>query len=356
MIIRTPFPILVALATTICAPSEAVAITHPDAAFTSTASIRKRSGLSQGAKNGISVAVTLAFILLVGSIATYCVIRRRRKVLQRPARAPAAIAADEGIHFEPTYLVKGKQNAPFTNSPSVGGQPTAQGEQHAIQQAANHCTYPSQEPAYPTIPQPQPAYIPQQSTHTFSHSSTTPVYDYSYNGTTQTVPSPTNDGFAGPSYSQSYSYYQPATQPSQYQHANGTGWAQAESTLPAPIEEGKPRSHDFQYSYQSPDQTAYQTQGHTLNRSHSQQSQHSAAPVSATMTSFDDISSSNMYLIPEHIPQPTGEGEGDDRTYQAGFDGYHVPPPHAHASELPEQRKPVELMGEGHYRHYKELH
>ncbi|KAI0149465.1 hypothetical protein GGR57DRAFT_473497 [Xylariaceae sp. FL1272] len=350
MIIRTPFPVLMALAATVCEPSEAVAVSHSDAVFTVTSSLGKRSGLSEGAKNGISVAVTLAFILLVGSVATYCVIRRRRKVLQRPARAPAAIAADEGIHFEPTYLVKGKQNALFTNSPSVAGQPSAPGQQPMFQQPANEFAYPSQ-PACPTIPQPQTAYIPQQSTHTASHSSRGPVDDHSYNGTIPTAPSPSNNGVAGPSYSQSYSQYHPATQPLQYeQHANGAGWVQPEPISSAPITRSQVQSHDFQYNYQSPAQLAHQTQDQPLSRS---QSRYQTAPVSATMTSFDDITSSNMYLIPEHIPQPTGDGEDYEQIYQAGFDSYHVPPPHAHASELPEQRKPLELMGEGHY---KELH
>ncbi|KAI0447304.1 hypothetical protein F4803DRAFT_500544 [Xylaria telfairii] len=259
-----------------------------------------KRGLTEDDKIGISVAVTFIVIILVGSIAILCVIRRRRKALAKPQTR--ALGPDE-IDDE-TVVVgddSGKGEQAYYMSPPQGA------HQVLLQQAPDGTIY--QGGGYPTIP--AQTYAPQQQAHVMQYPTTHPGNTYPYSGTAYPgamVVNPSHQsGYAGPSNLQ----YQPEAHLQQQQPQQQGGhisWIYPVSTT-SPVEAIPVL--DFQYKYL---------------QDYQQQSQ-------------DPQANQDQY----HNGDATS-GQG----YQAN--PYYVPPPHPHASELPDQRKPVELMGEGHYR------
>jgi hypothetical protein len=278
----------------------------PSPTFVSPSLRHARRGLSEKAKTGISVGVTLAAILLVGSITILFVIRRRNKALTKPQTRTVGGHVDEEDMTFGDRLGKGKEEGYYmssTSAPSHG----------VFQQAPGGFIY--QGEGYPTMP--NPIYTSQQQeqqqTYPTSYTAGQPGEAYAhpgtvYPGTVMVDPSQQQNTYAGPSYSQ----YQPETQlQPQPQHGGDASWVypiSATSTVePAYIQEYHQKYlQDHQSTHQYPDQVA---------------------------------SDYNTYQSADPAPS---------QAYQE--DAYHVPPPHPHASELPDQRPPVEMMGEGHYK------
>ncbi|KAI0520957.1 hypothetical protein F5B22DRAFT_32357 [Xylaria bambusicola] len=266
--------------------------------FVSPSLKHEGGGLSDKAKAGISVGVTLGAIIIGGSLAILCVIRKRNRTLMRPETRvpPSRDVDDEDISGGDAG--KGKQ-VHYMNAPSTG--------QHGVfQQAPHGVAYHGGE--YPAIP--DQAYILPQQTQAMLPAVGQYGGTYAYSGTTYLGPTPIGanpqHGYAGPSNTQ----YQPEahihSQQQQQQQGGDLTWIYPVSTL-SPVD-GAPLQ-DIQYNYLQDYQPQVQasTSGHNQNGS----------PIS---------------------PQE----------YQN--DKYHVPLPRPDVSELPEQRRPVELMGEGHYK------
>ncbi|KAH8159228.1 hypothetical protein CIB48_g9012 [Xylaria polymorpha] len=256
-----------------------------------------KRGLTEDDKIGISVAVTFILIILVGSIAILCVIRRRRKALAKPqTRALGPDEIDDETLVVGDESGKGKQA--YYMSPPQGA------HQVLLQQAPDGTIY--QGGGYPTIP--EHTYAPQQQAHAMQYPTTHPGGTYAYPGTAYPgamVANPSQqNGYAGPSNP----LYQPEVHLQQQQQGGHISWIYPASTM-SPVEAIP--ALDFQYKYLQD----YQRQPQ------------------------DPRAKQNQY-------------HNGDATSSQGYQAnpYYVPPPRPHASELPDQRKPVELMGEGHYR------
>lgn len=254
----------------------------------------EEGGLSEDTKIGISVGVTFAFIILVGVTAVLCVIGRRHRVLTRPETrlsGPNDVEAENVA--EGDGLGKGKD----VNYMS----PASAAYYGVLPQAPDGLVYP--EAGYPAIS--GQMYAPPQQ-----HQTQTMVYPTAQSGTTYIYPDPNQQsGYAGPSNTQ----YQPESyRQSQQQQGGHISWIYPMAST-SPVDAAP--SHEFEYKYLQ----GYQRQGYDQ---HQQQQQ-------------DD-----------HYQQ-NGE-HGVNQGY--GEETYYVPPPRLDVSELADQRKPIELMGEGHYK------
>ncbi|GAP84480.2 hypothetical protein SAMD00023353_10600200 [Rosellinia necatrix] len=297
---------------------------------------RNREGrLGETAKVGISVGVTLASIILVGSIAILCVIRRRHKALARPQTRGFAssdiedenvVAGDDPGKGKDVYYM-----SPATVPPHGVPQQAPEG---FVYQGG---TYPDQTYALQQQPQTMgyPAVHPGE---TYAYSGTAyPGAAYPGTGTMAIDPSQQN-GFAGPSNTQyqyetyhqqqqqqqqqyqQEGYPQSQRQSQQQQQGGHISWIYPASTT-SPVDAAP--IQDFQYVYLQDYQQQQQ-----------QQAQGSSPDPNQTQSQNGDHTTTRGYRDDD------GDGGGP----------YHVPPPHPHASELPDQRRPVELMGEGHYK------
>ncbi|KAI3330641.1 hypothetical protein F4824DRAFT_477940 [Ustulina deusta] len=260
-------------------------------------------GLSDRQKVGLSIGVTLAAIIIAGSIAIFCVIRRRNRTLMKPeTRAPGsrdiddqnmAVGGESGTGKEVYYM-----NA------------TSTGHNDALQQAPYGFAY--QGGGYPTIPDQMYAHQQMQGMlyPTAQYGGTCVHPGTAYPGI-MAVDASQQHGYSGPSITQ----YQPEAylQPQQHHHhqqqqGGDISWIYPVSAM-SPVEQAP--AQDFQYKYLQDYQHQVQS------------------------------SSSGHYQSQDGNPTSI-------QGYQE--DTYHVPPPHPHASELPDQREPAELMGEGHYK------
>ncbi|KAI0455708.1 hypothetical protein F5B21DRAFT_470376 [Xylaria acuta] len=259
-------------------------------------------GLSEDDKIGISIGVTFAAILLVGSIAILCVIRRRHKALATPqTRAVGSSEIDDESMVVGDDPGKGKQ-VYYMSPPQAA-------HQVLLQRAPDGTIY--QAGGYSTIP--EQTYAQQQQAHAMQYPATHPGQTYAY-------PGPAYPGSA-------------VIDPSQ------------------------------QNRYAGPSNVQYQSGAHMQHQQQQQGGQISwmypvsaASPVEAILApDFQD-----KYLQDyQHQQQQPQDPYANQSQYQNGNPAsnqgyqenpYYVPPPHPHASELPDQRKPVELMGEGHYK------
>ncbi|KAI8948088.1 hypothetical protein F4801DRAFT_472435 [Xylaria longipes] len=270
---------------------------------------KKERDLSDDDKIGISIGVTFAAILLVGSTAILCVIRSRRKALSKPQTrvlGPGETGDESmGVGDEPG---KGKQV--YYMSPSQAG------NQVLLHHASDGTIY--QAGGYPTIP--EQTYAPQQQAHAAPYQTTQHGGTYAYSGATYPgaafIDPSQQYGYAGPSNAQYYpeahiqpqQYQQQQHQQQQQQQGGDISWMYPVSTT-SPVEAIP--AIDFQYKYLQDYQRQQQ----------------------------DPCANPSQY---QNGDATSGQG------YQENT--YYVPPPHPHASELPEQRKVVELMGEGHYK------
>ncbi|KAK5635741.1 hypothetical protein RRF57_011453 [Xylaria bambusicola] len=283
--------------TTIPTPTLTSSALIPTSTFVSPSLRYDGGGLSNGAKVGISVGVTLAAIIIGGSLAILCVIRKRNRTLMRPETRvlPSRDVDDEDVAEGDAG--KGKQVHSMNAPPNR--------QYSGFQQASDGVAY--QGGGYPTIP--DQAYILPQQTQAIPHPTVQYGGTYVYSGTT--YPGPTlvgthqQYGYAGPSNTQYQSAAHIHSQQQQQQGGDLT-WIYPVSTL-SPVE-GTPLQ-DIQYNYLQDYQPQVQasTSGHNQN---------------------------GNAISPQEYHN----------------DKYHVPPPRPDVSELPEQRRPIELMGEGHYK------
>ncbi|KAJ8105967.1 hypothetical protein ONZ43_g7221 [Nemania bipapillata] len=299
-----------ALSQTTTAP---VSSTAPSSAPESTSTFVSPSlnqgnggGLSQNAKIGISVGVTLGVIILLGSIAIFCIKRGRDRALARPQTRTE-------LHGEIHGEVD-EENTPVGEDPGksqevyyMSGPSTA--HNGMLPQPPDGFIYQGE---YPMIP--DQVYVPQQQAYPIIYPTAYPGDTYGYSGTaypgTVIMDPNQQNGYAGPSNTTQYiseAHIQPQHQ--LHHQRSDISWTYPVSTM-SPIE--TPPVQDLQYTY------LQDYQHHTQSPSPDQ----------------------NHY----HPNGDLGSGQG------YGEDAYYVPPPHPHASELPDQRKPVELMGEGHYK------
>ncbi|GAW16348.1 hypothetical protein ANO14919_057730 [Xylariales sp. No.14919] len=284
--------------TTTAAPSTTNSASASTSTFVSPSLNRNDGPLSEDGKIGVSIGVTFAVIILVGSIAIFCVIRRRERTLTKPQRATGSRdnLDDENVVVGGD-LGKGK-DVYYMNA-------TPNGHHGVLSPAADGSAY---QGGYPMAP--DQAYAPQGQSQVMSYPTAQYGETYAYPGTSYPSTAALDASqqnayaYAGPSNTQ----YQPEAhlhpqQQQQHQQQQGghISWIYPASTT-SPVEIGPVQ--DFQYRYLQD----YQQQGQSPS--------------------------------PGHSPDPAS----------TRGDGYHVPPPHPHASELPDQRKPVELMGEGHYK------
>ncbi|KAJ3580318.1 hypothetical protein NPX13_g237 [Xylaria arbuscula] len=272
--------------------------------FVSPALRSNGGGLSDKTKVGISVGVTLGAIIIGGSLAILCVKRRRNKALSRPeTRVPPSRDVDDENMVAGSDPGKGKQ-AHYMSAPSTA--------QHGVfQQPPYGAVY--QGEGYPTMP--NQAYIPPQQSQAIPYPTGQYAETYVYSGTaypgSTAVGTNQQHGYPGPINAQ----YQPnaaiPVQP-QYQQQQGEDltWIYPASAL-SPVE-GAPLQ-DLQCNY--------------LQDYQPPQGQASNPPQNEYQSEYQ-----NGKTVSPHDGQ------------------YHVPPPHPDASELPEQRRPIELMGEGHYK------
>ncbi|KAI0427766.1 hypothetical protein F5Y09DRAFT_22199 [Xylaria sp. FL1042] len=286
-----------------------VSSTSPNSALLPTSTFvspsLKRSdggGLSDSMKVGVSIGVTFAAIILVGSIAVLCVIRRRNRTLMKPQTR--AIASRD---TQDENMVVGGAAGKDKEIHYMNGSLT--GQSGPLQQAPDGFVY--HGGGYPTIP--GQTYAPHQQLQPISYPIAPYGETYVYPGTTYpgtTTPDASQQhGYAGPSNTQ----YQPEThlqqqQQHQQQYGGDIGWIYPVSTL-SPVEATP--AQDLQYKYLQ----NYQP--------------HMQGPSS------------------DHSQSQNGN-TNSTQGYQG--DTYYVPPPRPNASELPDQRKPAELMGEGHYK------
>ncbi|KAI0540430.1 hypothetical protein GGR58DRAFT_146322 [Xylaria digitata] len=284
----------------------------PTSTFMSPSLSQSDGALSENAKVGVSVSVTLGAILLVGSIAILCVIRRRNRVLTNPQRRVAG--SRENVDDE--NMVggdnPGKGKEIYYMSPPSNGHPGV------FSQAPNGTTYQGGG-GYPTTP--DQTYVLQGQPQATSYSTAHYGEAYAYPGTaypgTTAIDASQQNGYAGPSNTQ----YQP------------------EIHL-------QPQQHQPQQYQQQPQQQ----QGDYINWTYLVSA---ASPVEAA--SVQDVQYQYLQDYQQQGPSPSpshSQRQNGDSASTQGYQGktYYVPPPHPHAIELPEQRKPVELMGEGHYK------
>ncbi|TRX90015.1 hypothetical protein FHL15_009116 [Xylaria flabelliformis] len=224
--------------------------------------------LTENGKIGVSIGVTFAAIILVGSTAIFCIIRRRRTALSKPQTrgfGPGEIDDDSVVVGDD--LGKGKQAYHMS--------PPQASHQVLIQQSPNGTVY--QAGGYPTIP--EQTYAPQ-------HLTTNPGDISPYSGTAYSGLEPLDPsqqvGYAGPSNAQ---YLSEARLQSRQQAGDNISWRHP-STATSPID-----------GFPAPD-------------------------------------------MEERYLQDYAQQEA----------AYYIPPPRPDTVELPEQRKPLELMGEGHLR------
>ncbi|KAI0204154.1 hypothetical protein F4808DRAFT_370357 [Astrocystis sublimbata] len=266
--------------------------------------------LTEDDKIGISIGVTFALIILVGTTAIYCVIRRRRKALENPQTRSLG-PGDNGEEGMDIQNDAGKGKEVYNVNPQRAS------HQFVLHQAPNGRIY--QTGPYPIIP--AQTYTPQPPAQISP--SPYPTYQpgqmYSYPGSAYPgtpIMSPSQQSsYAGPSnmqyppeahvQAQQYQQYQQYQQPQQQQGGDHMGWtypASAISTAPVEIIPAT----DLQYRY-----------------------------------------------LQDYLQQPQDTKAGPDGhpalNEEYGENKYNVPPPHPHVSELADERKPVELMGEGHY-------
>lgn len=250
----------------------------------------EEGGLSEDTKIGISVGVTFAFIILVGATAILCVIGRRHRVLTRPeTRLSGSSDVEAENVVEGEGLGKGKDVNYM--SPASG----------VLPHAPDGSAYP--EAGYPAIS--SQMYAPQQ------HQTQTMAYPTAQSGMTYIYPDPSQQsGYAGPSntHYQTEAHRQPQQQ--QRQQGGHINWINPMAST-SPVDTTP--SHEFEYKYLQD----YQRQGYDQQQ---QQDDHH---------------------------QQNGE-HGVNQGYWE--ETYYVPPPRPDVSELPDQRKPIELMGEGHYK------
>ncbi|KAI0101385.1 hypothetical protein GGR51DRAFT_530556 [Nemania sp. FL0031] len=294
--------------TTTLAPASTTSTPASTSTFVSPSLHRGNGGgLSDDAKIGVSVGVTLAAIILVGSIAILCFKRGRHKALARP-QTRTEVYGNMDEENTPVGGDSGKAQEGYYMS----GTSTAHNGAPPQAQSHNGFVYQGGGGGYPTVP--DQVYAPQQQqqqTYPIAYPTAYSGESYIYPGTaysgTAVIDPNQQNGYTGPSHTQYQS--EAHAQPQLHQPGGDVGWVYPVSAT-SPVDTTPVQ--DIQYNYlqdyqqhtqsPSPDQTRYQ------NR---------------------DASSSR-------------QGYTDD--------AYYVPLPHPHASELPEQRKPVELMGEGHYR------
>ncbi|KAJ2975930.1 hypothetical protein NUW58_g8219 [Xylaria curta] len=257
-------------------------------------------GLSGDRKIGISIGVTLGAIILVGSIAIFCVIRRRHSALSKPeTRAPGPGDIDDENRVGEDDPGKDKGVYYMSSAATM--------HNGALVQAPDGTIY--QSGGYPMIP--EQSYSPQQQNYAMVYPPAQPGGTYGYSGTAypaiMTIDSGHQNGYAGPSNTQ----YRPEAHlqfQQQQQQGSHISWIYPVSST-SPVE--PIAAQDFQYKYlqdyQQPPQSPPLIRNQQQNR------------------------------------DPASD-QG------AAVDAYYVPPPHPHISELPDQRRPVELMGEGHYK------
>ncbi|TGJ81435.1 hypothetical protein E0Z10_g7343 [Xylaria hypoxylon] len=261
----------------------------PTSTFVSPSLKRDDAGLSDSAKVGISVGVTLAAILLIGSIAILCVIRRRNRALTKPQTR----AVGSRDNFDDENVVVGED--PAKGKEIYYMSPTPNGHHGMLSQAPDGSIYQYQGGGYPTVP--GQTYAPQGQPQAMSYPTGQYGETHAYPGTvypgTTVIGASQQNGYAGPSNAQ----YQPEVhlQYQQQQQGGEISWIYPISAT-SPVEAAHIQ-HKYLQDYQQQEQSS--------------------------------ILGHNQYQ---------------------NEDIYHVPPPHPHASELPDQRRPAELMGEGHYR------
>ncbi|KAI1178967.1 hypothetical protein F4777DRAFT_536331 [Nemania sp. FL0916] len=264
-------------------------------------SYNTKRDISETAKTGISVGVTLGALFIIGSTAILCIKRGRKMALARPETRTEG-PEDIDDTNTPAHDNVGKGEEAYymstTSNPSAGMAP----------QAPAGFVYQGE---YPTMPDQR--YAPQQPTHAMVYPNTYSEEAYGHSATAYSrnniIDPSQQNGYAGPSNTQYQGETQlyPRQQPQQWQGAH-TSWENPASTTPpgetAPMHDLQPTYlQDYQPYAQSPSPD----HGHYRSRD---------ASVSP------------------------GYGGGDDM---------YIPPPRPDASELPEQRRPIELMGEGHY-------
>ncbi|KAI0967865.1 hypothetical protein F4678DRAFT_475006 [Xylaria arbuscula] len=277
----------------------------PASTFVSPSLNQHNGGLSDKAKVGVSIGVTFAFIIIVAATAILCVIRRRNRTLLKPQTR--AIASRDVDHDN---TVAGGESGEGKGAGYMNG--ALNGHEGMFQQAPNGFVY--QEGGYPTIP--SQTYAPHQQMPAVSYPTSQYAETYVYPGTTYpattVVDANQQQGYAGPSNTQYPSQTHLRSiipqQQHQQQHGDDPSWIYPVSAI-SPVE--ATAAQDFQYKYLQDYETHIQgsNSGHAQNQN--------GTPTVA-------------------------------QGYEAN--AYHVPPPPPNVSELPDQRKPIELMGEGHYK------
>ncbi|RWA07955.1 hypothetical protein EKO27_g7151 [Xylaria grammica] len=253
--------------TTTATPSTTNSALASTSTFVSPSLNRNDGPLSEDGKIGVSIGVTFAVIILVGSVAIFCVIRRRERTLTKPQRATGSRDnLDDENAVVGGNLGKGK-DVYYMNA-------TPNGHHGVLSPAADGAAY---QGGYPTAP--DQVYAPQ--------------------GQPQVMSYPTAQ------YGETYAY-------------PGTSY---------PSTAALDASQQNTYAYAGPSNTQYRPEKQGPSK----------------------ISNTNIFKIISSRDKAGAQATSPDPASTQG-DGYHVPPPHPHASELPDQRKPVELMGEGHYK------
>ncbi|KAI1307435.1 hypothetical protein F5Y03DRAFT_352243 [Xylaria venustula] len=276
----------------------------PASTFVSPSLNQHNGGLSDKAKVGVSIGVTFAFIIIVGATAILCVMRRRNRTLLKPqTRAIASRDVDHENMGGGGESGKGK-GAGYMNG-------ALNGHNGMFQQAPNGFVY--QGEGYPTIP--SQTYAPHQQIPAVSYPTNQYAETYVYPGTTYpgttVVDANQQQGYAGPSNTQyPLQTHLQSIQPQQPQQQQGVdpNWIYPVSAI-SPVE--ATAAQDFRYNYPQD----YEKHAHGSKPSHT----HNHNANTTVAQGYEDSA-------------------------------YHIPLPPPNVSELPDQRKPIELMGEGHYK------
>ncbi|KAI1159325.1 hypothetical protein F5B18DRAFT_637351 [Nemania serpens] len=297
-------------------------------------SLSRRNGevLSDSAKVGISIGVTFAAILIIGTIAILCVKGRRSRALARPETR-----TDGPDDLDDENVVRGE-------SPGKGKDiyymsttsPTHEGA-GVLPQAPAPDGFVFHNAGYPTMP--EQIYSPQQQqqSHPAAYHAPYSADSYAYPGTgyqgyqgTTIVDPSQQSGHAGPSSThyapEAHLQPQQQQQQQQYQQGGHSSWTYSLSATSPSSEEPGP-AQDLQYQYLQDHHQYQHPQSPSPDPNHHHQDQY-------------------QY---QHHHQSTELNSGHEHGYYREDAYSPVPHQHPHISELPDQRPPVELMGEGHY-------
>ncbi|KAI1816147.1 hypothetical protein GGS20DRAFT_262734 [Poronia punctata] len=357
--------------------------------FVSPSLHKSDDGMRESTKLGISVGVTLGSIILVGSTTILCMLRRRNKALLKPQRSVPPGDGD----FETGGVVTDEA---FGKAKEESYQMTPPTAAKASRLLKSPVRFADQDGVYPTMPErayapqhpPNPTEIQQQQqypqTMAYPDRNAEIINPYATAGNTYPEIEISNysqqNAYAG---SDQYQYQHEVQQLQQHPNNQQQPYQLPHhQQLQQHQNDQQQQQQPYQLSHhqqprQEQQQPHQQPQGDHLNWVYpvSAGSASVSNPVSATSTSgtpephiqyLQDYQPKMQTSDPApevyHPPQQRSDrlvSHQDQQQpnvdlstflgYENDRNKYHVPPPHPNVSELPDQRKPVEMMGDGHF-------